>query len=65
MYVRTERKMDPIGDRLDEMVTVEVLKEGTGLTLGITPTMMKFLSDKTPYIGMSPLTSLCRHFMLE
>lgn len=43
--------MEPIGDSLDDLVSEEVLKEGTGLTLGVTPTMMKFLNDSTPYIG--------------
>ena len=46
--------MDPVGNLLDKLVKEDVVKEGTGLTLGVTSTMMKFLQDPGPYIGALP-----------
>ena len=46
--------MDPVGNLLDKLVKEDVVKEGTGLTLGVTSTMMKFLQDPGPYIGVLP-----------
>ena len=43
----------PIGNMLESLLKQEVLMEGDGLSLGVTNSMMKFLSHEGPFIGMT------------
>jgi hypothetical protein len=57
----SDMKTCPIGNQLDSLIMEQfsVAKEGTGKTLGITDTMMKFVSDVGPYIGTYLMQNLC------
>ncbi len=41
----------PISENIDIIFKEEVVKEGTALTLGVTPIMMSLLKLEGPFIG--------------
>lgn len=61
MHARTyaATKTEPVGNVLEAMLKVEVVREGNGLTMGTTSSMMKFLDDDRPFIGT--YTHVCMH----
>ena len=42
----------PIGDSLEGLLKKEVVKSGDGLTLGLSPHMMKFFTMDGPFVGV-------------
>ena len=42
----------PVGPILDQLLKEEVVEEGDGLSLGLSPSMMKFFSLQGPFIGV-------------
>lgn len=50
----------PVGDTLEGLLKKDVVKSGDGLSLGLSPHMMKFFTMEGPFIGLcSALLSVC------
>ena len=45
----------PVGDSLESLLKKDVVKSGDGLSLGLSPHMMKFFTMEGPFIGLYTL----------
>ena len=49
----------PVGDSLDDLLKKDIVKSGDGLSLGLSPHMMKFFTMEGPFVGVCSYMYKC------